>query len=158
MTAGADRTVSGRALVIAAAAVVVAVTAASQIFGPDLREQVLQEQQPRTLREPIATGRHDGQVWEAIARFDGTANCVELRYRAEVLDRACDTGPPRQTTRIPAGGPAVVYGTADEDADHVVLQLADGQQLDVPVRAGELGFPVGFWATELPAGAELAGS
>lgn len=156
MDTPAERTVSGRTLVVVGLAVTVLVTAASLILGPGLRDDVRQEQDPRTLREPVATGLHAGQPWEAVGRFDGTSNCVELRYLAEIVDRACDTGPVAQVTTLPDGGPTIAYGVAPEDATTFAVELAGGEEMSAPVVAGELGFPVGFWAVELPAGAELA--
>lgn len=159
MDAANERTLSGRALVVASLLVVAGIVGAGVVLGPGLREDVLQETGPRTLREPIATGTVAGATWEAVARFDGEANCVELRLDAEVLDRACDAGaPPFATTLLPDGGPRVAYGVADEDARAVALQLDSGEQLTPAVRAGELGFPVGFWATALPPGARLVGA
>lgn len=156
MDTTAERTVSGRTLVVVGLVVAVLVTAASLIWGPGLREDVRQEQDPRTLREPVATGLHAGQPWEAVGRYDGTSNCVELRYLAEILDRACDTGPTQLATSLPDGGPTIAYGVAPEEESTFAVRLADGEELSAPVVAGELGFPVGFWAVELPAGAELA--
>lgn len=156
MDTTAERTVSGRTLVIVGLVVAVLVTAASLIFGPGLRDEVRQTTAPRTLREPVATGLHAGQPWEAVGRYDGTANCVELRYLAEILDRACDTGPVQQATRLAEGGPTIAYGVAPEEDSTFVVQLSGGEQISAPVVAGDLGFPVGFWAVELPAGAQLA--
>ena len=155
-TRGGERIVSGRKLVLGALIVTVLVTAVSLIFGPALRERVRNEQGPRTLRDPVATGEHEGQVWEAVGRFDGEANCVELRYAGKVLDRACDKGAPTMTaTALPNGGPTVVYGVAPDNAEDFDVPLAGGEELNVPVAAGDLGFPVGFWAALLPEGAEL---
>ena len=157
METTSERSVSGRALVIAGLLFALVITATGVMLGPGLREKVRQDESPRTLREPIAAGIHAGEPWEAIGRFDGTANCVELRYLSDVLDRACDAGSePIQVTDLPDGGPTVAYGIAPEDEDTFTLDLDTGEQIDVPVRAGELGFPVGFWATELPAGARPA--
>lgn len=157
MDTTSERTISGRSLVVWGLAVAVVVTAISIVFGPGLREQVRQEQGPRTLREPVATGTYEGQVWEAVGRFDGTANCVELRYLGDVLGRACDAGePPQTTTALADDGPQVAYGIAAEDAAQVTLTLDDGATVTAPVRAGELGFPVGFWAAELPPGASVS--
>ena len=152
-----ERSVSGRKLVVGALIVIVAVTAVSVIFGPALRERVRDEQRPRTLREPVATGEHQGQVWEAVGRYDGEANCVELRYAGETLDRACDTGAPTMTaTTLPNGGPTVAYGVAPDGTDDFDVPLGSGEDLNVPVAAGDLGFPVGFWAVQLPSGETLA--
>ena len=157
MEATTERSVSGRRLVLVSLAVIAAVLAAGIVLGPSLRQQVLQEERPRTLREPIATGQHDGQVWEAVGRFDGTANCVELRFRGDVLDRACDAGAPQtQVTTLPDDGPTVVYGIAPETADEHAVALDNGEEMAVPVRAGELGFPVGFWAALVPEGRTVA--
>ena len=154
---GNERSVSGRKLVTVALVVIVLVTAASAVFGPALRDRVRDEQRPRTLREPIATGEHQGQVWEAVGRFDGEANCVELRYAGEVLDRACDAGAPRmRATKLADGGPTVAYGVAPDGAEDYDVPLAGGDTVNVPVAAGDLGFPVGFWATLLPEGTSLA--
>ena len=153
----AERSVSGRTLVVVALVVILLVTAFSAIFGPALREQVRNEQRPRTLREPIASGEYNGQIWEAVGHFDGTANCVELRYLGKVLDRACDTGAqPVLATALAGSGPTVAYGIAPEDADTYEVQLDNGDEISVPVMAGDLGFPVGFWAVQLPAGTALA--
>ena len=152
-----ERSVSGRKLVIGALVAVALVTAVSVVFGPALRERVRDEQRPRTLRDPIATGEFEGRVWEAVGRFDGEANCVELRYAGEVLDRACDVGAPRMTaTPIPGGGPTVVYGVAPDNSDDFDVPLESGDEFNVPVAAGDLGFPVGFWAALLPEGETLA--
>ena len=158
MDAPEPRTVSGRKLVVISLAVIAVITLVGVVYGPSLREDVRQDTRPRTLREPVATGTYDGQVWETVVRFDGTANCVELRYRSEVLDRACDTGPQSQATRIGDDGPTVAYGVAPEGVEDFDVELADGTSVNVPVRAGELGFPVGFWSAELPEGAALAGA
>ena len=152
-----ERSVSGRKLVVGAMIAVVLVTAVSVVFGPALRDRVRDEQRPRTLRDPIATGEHGGQVWEAVGRFDGQVNCVELRYAGEVLDRACDKDAPRMTaTPIPNGGPTVVYGVAPDNTEDFDVPLEGGGAFNVPVAAGDLGFPVGFWATLLPEGETLA--
>ena len=151
-----ERSVSGRTLVIAALVVMAAVTATSVVFGPGLREQVRQEQRPRTLREPIASGTHEGQIWEAVGHYDGTANCVELRYRGDVLGKACDAGPRVTATALPSGGPTIAYGVAPESATQHDVRLDDGTSVTTSVTAGDLGFPVGFWAVELPPGATLA--
>lgn len=152
-----ERSVSGRKLVVGALIVIVAVTAVSVVFGPALRERVRDEQRPRTLRDPVASGQHEGQVWEAVGRYDGEANCVELRYAGETLDRACDAGAPRMTaTTLPDGGPTVAYGVAPDGTDDFDVPLAGGDDLTVPVAAGDLGFPVGFWAVVLPSGETLA--
>ncbi|MDP9406187.1 MAG: hypothetical protein M3O86_06240 [Actinomycetota bacterium] len=159
MEAVGERSVSGRALIVVSLVVVALFMGAGVVLGPGLREQVRQETRPRTLREPIATGTVAGATWEAVARFDGAANCVELRLRAEVLGRACDAGAPAfTTTRLTDGGPGVAYGVTDEAARRVALDLDSGARLTAPVRAGELGFPVGFWATTLPAGATVVGA
>lgn len=153
MDTSRERTVSGRGLVLWALVVAIAVTGASVVFGPALREDVRQEQSPRTLREPIATGAFNGAVWEAVGRYDGTANCVELRFTADVLGRACDVGEqPQRTTRLPDGGPTIAYGIAPETATRHTVHLDNDTTVSAPVKAGELGFPVGFWAVELPAG------
>jgi hypothetical protein len=151
MEAPAERSVSGRTLVIGSLAVVAVIIAISALFGPQLRSAVLQEQRPRTLREPIATDEHNGQPWEAIGHFDGTANCVELRYRGETLGKACDAGDPVVVTVLPDDGPTVAYGTAAEEWTRVRLVLDDGEELVAEAKAGELGFPVSFWALEIPA-------
>ena len=156
MDTTAERTVSGRTLVVVGLVVTVLVTAASLIFGPGLRDEVRQTTAPRTLREPIATGLHAGRPWEAVGRYDGSANCVELRYLAEILDRACDTGPVQNATTLADNGPTIAYGIAPEDASTFDVELTGGESISAPVIAGELGFPVGFWAVELPEGAELA--
>lgn len=152
-----ERSVSGRALVITGLVVVAIVTAVGAVFGPGLRQQVLQEDRPRTLREPVAAGEHNGQVWEVVGRYDGAANCAQLRFDGEDLDRACDTGAPAVTaTTLPDGGPTIAYGIAAEDASEHTVVLNDGEEISAPVVAGDLGFPVGFWAVELPDGAGLA--
>ncbi len=156
MEPSSERTISGRKLVTVGLVVVALVTATSIVFGPALRTQVRQEQRPRTLREPIATGLHRGQPWEAVGRFDGDANCVELRFLGKILDRACDAGPKQGVTTLPDDGPTIVYGVAAEDAKTHVVRLDNGETLRVPVKAGDLGFPVGFWAVGLPGGAKLA--
>src|SRR5688572_19544718 len=154
MDATAERTVSGRALVVAGLIVAVLTTAVAVVFGPALRDAVRQEQSPRTLREPVAIGSAGGTAWEAVGRFDGTANCVELRANNEILDRACDTGPTVQTTEL--GGRTIAYGVAAEDATEKALALDNGDEITVAVHAGELGFPVGFWAVQLPEARTLA--
>ncbi len=154
-----ERTVSGRGLVIVGLVVALLVTGASIVFGPGLREDVRQEQSPRTLREPIASGTHQGDAWEAVGRYDGEANCVELRFRSDVLGRACDTGDPNQrTTQLPGDGPTVAYGVASEDATRITLKLDDGTSVTAPVVAGELGFPVGFYGVNLPEGTAVRNS
>lgn len=147
-----ERTVSGRLLIVVGLTVTALVTAASVVWGPGLRDQVRQEQSPRTLREPIATGSYAGGVWEAVGRFDGRANCVELRLGSDILDRACDQGPAVKSTALPDGGPTVAYGVAPEDATQIDVPLTNGEQVTAEVVAGELGFPVSFWAVEIPAG------
>ncbi len=151
---------SGRALIIGAGLLVGVLVLIQALFGPSLVNQVRQEQRPRTLREPIAAGEAAGQPWEAVARFDGIANCVELRYRDTALDSACtpagqgeDGVGQVQTTTVPEGGPTVVYGTAGEGLPSVEVRLDDGTTLRTPVQAGDLGFPVGFWAVPVPDGA-----
>jgi hypothetical protein len=57
------------------------------------------------------------------------------------------------TTTVPEGGPTVVYGTAGEDLPAVEVRLDDGTTLQARVQAGDLGFPVGFWALPVPDGA-----
>lgn len=157
MTSVDERGISGRWIVGAGLAVAVIVTIAAVVLGPPLREQVRQEQQPRTLREPVASGTHLGDVWEAVARYDGSANCVELRFRGEVLDRACDAGPRRTQTSLPDDGPVVAYGVAAEEVTSVEVPLDDGSVVTAPAVGGDLGFPVSFWALELPDGNGLAG-
>jgi hypothetical protein len=155
MDSTAERTVSGRSLITWLMALVVAMTGAALVLGPGLRERVLQEERPRTLREPIATGMYDGHPWEATGHFDGSANCVELRYRAEVLGSACDTGPEVTTSRVGADGPTVAYGIAPETATRVAVDLDNGDAVRAAVKAGDLGFPVGLWAVEVPEGAQV---
>ena len=155
MDSTVERTISGRSLTLWLLALVLAITGAAFVLGPGLRERVLQEERPRTLREPIATGMYAGHPWEAIGHFDGTANCVELRYRAEVLGSACDTGEQIQTTPVAEDGPTVAYGIAAETATMVELVLDSGETVSAPVEAGDLGFPVGLWATEIPDGATV---
>lgn len=150
-----EPTVSGRKLVTIGLAVTAVVIAASLVFGPSLREQVRQETAPRTLREPVASGTYDGQVWEAVGRYDGTGNCVELRFADQVVDRACDIGPAQGQSQLPPDGPVVVYGVAAEDQTRVTLVLDDGTELAAPAVAGELGFPVSFWAVALPPGRQV---
>jgi len=159
MAEARERTVSGRALIMGAGLLVGVLVGVQALFGPGLVDQVRQEQRPRTLREPIAAGQVAGQPWEAVARYDGTANCVELRYRDATLDSACspagqgeDGVGQVQTTTVPEGGPTVVYGTAGEQLPEVEVRLDDGTTLRTPVRAGNLGFPVGFWAVPVPEG------
>jgi hypothetical protein len=150
-----ERTFSGTLLVVIGLVFTVLVVGTGLVFGPSLRDQVRQETRPRTLREPIAEGRtRNGESWEAVARYDGTDNCVELRLGDDVLDRACDEpgGEPVRditVTQVP-DGPAVGYGVADEGVPAVNVVLEAGTTITVPVKAGELGFPVGFWAAELP--------
>lgn len=159
MVATGERSVSGRALVVSGLVVAALITAAAVVLGPPLREDVRQEERPRTLREPVAAGEHGGETWEAVARYDGTANCVELRYRGEVLGRACDVGPTEASTTLPADGPTIAYGVADETAARTEVVLSDGSTARTDVVAGDLGFPVGFWALQLPPGtAPAAGS
>lgn len=154
-----ERSVSGRALVVAGLALVALLLLATAVFGPMLQRQVRQETRPRTLREPIADGRVAGETWEAVARFDGNANCVELRLGSAVVDRACGAvaGGAVQDTQVTTleGDATVAYGVAAEDVAAVRLQLAGGGRLSAPVKAAELGFPVGFWAVELGSGARL---
>lgn len=147
-----EPTVSGRKLVTIGLAVTAVVIAAGLIWGPSLREQVRQETGPRTLREPVASGTYEGQVWEAVGRYDGTGNCVELRYKDQVVDRACDIGPTQAQSKLPPEGPVVVYGVAAEEQTSVTLVLDDGTEVEAPAVAGDLGFPVSFWATALPDG------
>ena len=156
MDTTAERTVSGATLVVVGLVVAVIVTMSAIAFGPGLREEVRQEQAPRTLREPIATGTAGGEVWEAVGRYDGTANCVELRHGGETIDRACDTGPKLQTTTLDEV--TVVYGVAPESTPEKNLLLDNGETVVTPVVAGELGFPVGFWAVELPEGTTVVGT
>ncbi len=157
MDVTSERTLSGRTLVVAGGVTVLLFVAATVALQPRLEHQVRQTTAPRTLREPIASGQAQGQTWEAVARFDGRANCVELRYRAAVLDRACDGGglPGGKATAVIPGGPVVAYGVAGEDAASVRLRLDGGEVVDTPVEAGDLGFPVGFWAVTLPEGTRL---
>ena len=159
MAEAAERTVSGRTLVAGAGVLLAILLLIEVLFGPTLVDQVRQEQRPRTLREPVAAGEVAGQPWEAVGRFDGTANCVELRYGEAVLDRACTPGGQGEdgvgavmTTTVPEG-PTVVYGTAGEDLPAVEVRLDDGTTLQARVQAGDLGFPVGFWALPVPDGA-----
>lgn len=155
-----ERTFSGTKLVVIGLAFAFLVVGTGVVFGPSLRDRVRQETHPRTLREPIADGRSaTGEPWEAVARYDGADNCVELRFAGGVLDRACDVPgdePVRDitVTQVP-DGPLVGYGVADEDVAAVNVVLEAGTTITVPVKAGELGFPVGFWATELPAGERI---
>lgn len=155
METAAERTLSGRALVIGAAVVTVLVVAGGVFLGPPLREEVRQLDVPRTLREPVATGEYRGEVWEAVGRYDGTANCVELRLQAETLHRACDTGDRAAARQLPPDGPIVAYGVAPEGQPSVTVTLDNGEEVVTPAVAGDLGFPVGFWAVELPAGRSL---
>lgn len=155
MDTTSERTVAGRTLVVVGLIVALVVTAASILFGPALRDQVRQEQAPRTLREPVATGLHQGQPWEAVGRFDGVANCVQLRYLSKILDQACDTGPRQLVTTLPDDGPTIAYGVAPETERSHRVALDNGDVVEAPVTAGDLGFPVGFWATEIPAGTTL---
>ena len=150
-----ERSVSGAALVVGSLLVIFVIVGAGMVFGPALRQDVRQTQVPRTLREPVASGRYDGQVWEAIGRFDGTANCVELRFRGETLDRACDVGDRVVNGQIPPDGPIVAYGVAPEDQAVVAVTLDDGSLVEAPTAAGDLGFPVSFWAVELPEGRQM---
>lgn len=151
----AERTISGRALVIGAIVLTVLVVLGGVFLGPPLREDVRQLDVPRTLREPVATGQHQGQVWEAVARYDGAANCVELRYGSETLHSACDVGDPVAARQIPPNGPTVAYGVAPETQPSVTVTMDNGTQVVAPTTAGDLGFPVGFWAVELPPGRSL---
>ncbi|MPZ73402.1 MAG: hypothetical protein GEU74_09250 [Nitriliruptorales bacterium] len=155
MDSTAERTVSGRGLIIVGLVVIAAVTVAGVVLGPGLREQVRQEQRPRTLREPVAAGSYAGHPWEAIGHYDGTKNCVELRYRGVELGQACDTGPPVQSTRVGADGPVVAYGTAPETSSEMAVSLDNGELVRAPVKAGDLGFPVGLWAAEIPGDAAV---
>lgn len=153
-----ERNVSGRFFVGIFIALAVVLGGAA-MFARPFQEAVLQETRPRTLREPIG----EGAGWQAIGRFDGEANCVELRVGERLLDRAC-TPPNRpvgdrevdatKVTRVP-DGTVVAYGTASEQLGAVNVVLEAGTTITVPVKAGELGFPVGFWAVALPDGARL---
>ena len=150
-----ERTISGRRLVGWGLGITLLVVLAGVFLGPPLREDVRQTQVPRTLREPIADGIYQGQIWEVVGRYDGTGNCAELRYRGETLHRACDIGDQVANRQIPPDGPVVAYGVAPEEQSAVTLTLDDGATLEVPTAAGDLGFPVAFWAVELPAGRRL---
>ena len=152
MSTPSERTISGRMLVVVGLIVAAVVTLASIVWGPALREEVRQEDSPRTLREPIASGEYQGQVWEAVGRFNGQANCVELRYRGAVVDSACDDQPQSKQTQLPPEGPVIAYGVAAEDRSSVTVTLDDDTSVQAPAVAGELGFPVSFWAVELPPG------
>ena len=152
METAAERTISGRTLVAVALGVTVVVVLAGVLLGPPLREDVLQLDVPRTLREPIAAGQHDGRAWEAVGRYDGSANCVELRYGSRTLHRACDTGDRAASRQLAADGPTVAYGVAPETQTSVTVTLDDGSDIVTPAAAGDLGFPVAFWAVELPPG------
>jgi hypothetical protein len=152
MQTAAERTISGRALVVAGMTVTVLVVLGGVFLGPPLRDDVRQLDVPRTLREPIATGQHQGQVWEAVGRYDGAANCVELRYQSETVHRACDTGDRAASRRLGPDGPTIAYGVAPETQPRATVTLDNGEQIVTPVVAGDLGFPVGFWAVELPSG------
>jgi hypothetical protein len=155
METTAARTISGRTLVTLGLLVAALVVLGGVLLGPPLREDVLQLDVPRTLREPIASGRYQGQVWEAVGRYDGTANCVELRYRSSTLHRACDVGDRVASRRVGPGGPTIAYGVAPETQSSVTVTLDDGSQITTPAVAGDLGFPVAFWAVELPPGRAL---
>ncbi|MGH3665311.1 MAG: hypothetical protein ACRDU8_04350, partial [Egibacteraceae bacterium] len=126
MVSTRERTLSGRALVIGGAVVMLAFLVVALTMGPGLRQDVLQETHPRTLREPIATGEAARGTWEAVVRYDGTANCVEVRYLEQVFDRACDTaggeGPllDAGSATLPGSKP-IVYGVAAEDVAEVRL-------------------------------------
>ena len=150
-----ERTISGTTLVVAALVVTVAVTGISLLLGPALREDVRQVTSPRTLREPVATGSYGGRTWEAVGRYDGSANCVELRLDGQVLERACDAGDRMLSTAISPDGPIVAYGVAPETQTAVTVTLDDQSEVSVPTAAGDLGFPVSFWAVELPPGRRL---
>ena len=152
METAVERTISGRALVGFALLVTVLVVLGGLFLGPPLREDVRQLDVPRTLREPIASGQHQGEVWEAVGRYDGAANCVELRYGSETLHRACDVGDRVASRDLGDGGPTIAYGVAPETQSTVTVLLDDGERLEAPTVAGDLGFPVSFWAVELPEG------
>lgn len=161
MTTTTERTISGNWLVIVGLVVTTVFVFGSTVLGPVLREDVQQLTSPRTLREPIETGETAaGQTWEAVAHFDGKANCLELRYGGKILDRACDdtdAGKPVRditATHVP-DGPVVAYGLAAEGVESVDVVIEAGTTISVPVKAAELGFPVGFWATALPEGESL---
>lgn len=134
------------------------VVAGGVVLGPPLREDVRQTDVPRTLREPVAAGQHDGQVWEAVGRYDGAANCVELRFGGETLHRACDAGDRVASRQLPPDGPAIAYGVAPDDQTDVTVVLDDGEEITTATVAGDLGFPVSFWAVELPVGRRLRGA
>ena len=160
MSTTSDPTFSGSKLVVIGLTFCLLVVGTGLVFGPTLRDEVRQETRPRTLREPIAEGRNaTGDAWEAVGRYDGDANCVELRLGDELLDRACDEPgdePVRDiTVTLVPNGPAVGYGVADENIRAVNVVLEAGTTITVPVKAGELGFPVGFWATPLPDGERI---
>ncbi len=160
MAAVEARTVSGRTVVVWGLALTAVVVIGGAVAGPPLRDRVRQEQRPRTLREPIATGTLAGSVWEAVVHFDGADNCVELRYREQVVDRSCaepDAGRPLQDVRIasPGEGVQVVMGVTAETVPRVRVEPRGARAIELAVEAADLGFPVGFFATELPAGGDV---
>jgi hypothetical protein len=57
-----------------------------------------------------------------------------------------------RTTRVAGDGPTVAYGIAEESARRVSLTLDTGDTVEARVGAGDLGFPVGLWAVEVPHG------
>jgi hypothetical protein len=147
---------TGTILVLVGVVLVAAYTAAQVAFGPALRQQVLEQRSPRTLREPVGTGEAGGYAWEAIGRFDGARDCVTVRFAGAASPPACqgeEVGAAVQSVALyPLGEglPTVVYGAVSKITERVRVSLAGPTMIDTVPSGSQFGFTVDLYGVAVP--------
>jgi hypothetical protein len=149
---------SGSVLVILGVLIVAGYTAVQALWGPTLRQQVLEQRSPRTLREPVGTGEAASFAWEAIGRFDGARDCVTVRFAGNASAPACqgeDVAIPVQSVALhPLGEglPTVVYGAVSKGTERVRVDLVSGSPIQTVPSGSQYGFAVDLYGVAVPPG------
>lgn len=150
------RSFSGTAFVVACALAAVAFVAFLVLVSPVLLARTQAAAPPPAPQQVGA-----GQQWTATAvEADPDEACLELRGRRAEPARLC-TGPRGEAVRaagvVRAGPARVAYGIVDARTTTVRLDFGPAGSARAAPAYVDFGFPLGFFAVELPAGADLAG-
>ena len=163
------RPASGTVFVVACLTFLAAFVAVLVFVSPTLLERTLAAAPPKAP-SVVASGQLEGRAWTAEA-VDGTAGLSgpvvepEPCLRVELTGTSGGTlcvqrtgGSLRglQAVSSPDGG-AIVYGVVGARVAAVELQVGDGPLVVEPSYV-DFGFPLGFFAAELEAGAAVEGA
>lgn len=161
-TPPAERTVSGRAVVLGAVVAGALLVVAILVLGPWLRAATFGRASAPGEREVIAIGTVDDRVWEATATDDENGTCVAVSFpplRERGTCARIDGSPPLQSLRVvdsPVTRAPVVMLVVRADVAAVRYELVEGPAVSVAVAEPDASFPAGFAVTALPLGAQVS--